>query len=97
MKLTTTNQNLPVMKQIIALITSKISPEMIVLFGSYARSENTKNSNIDCSEGYIPSAHSRVRALGRSKKVCTLSQIPYQKQQTPLFAARSVDSTHKNV
>ncbi len=33
-------------------------------------------------EGYISSARSRVRALGRSKKVCTLSQKPYQKQHT---------------
>ncbi len=41
------NQNLPVMKQIVTLITSKISPEKIVLFGSYARGENTKNSDID--------------------------------------------------
>jgi predicted nucleotidyltransferase len=41
------NQNLPVMKQIVALITSKISPERIVLFGSYARGENKANSDID--------------------------------------------------
>jgi predicted nucleotidyltransferase len=41
------NQNLPIMEQIVAFITSKISPERIVLFGSYARGENRKNSDID--------------------------------------------------
>jgi predicted nucleotidyltransferase len=41
------NQNLPVMEQIVALITSKVSPERIVLFGSYAREENRANSDID--------------------------------------------------
>jgi len=41
------NKNLPIFEQIVALITSKISPERIVLFGSYARGENTKNSDID--------------------------------------------------
>jgi predicted nucleotidyltransferase len=35
------------MKQIVTFITSKISPERIVLFGSYARGENRKNSDID--------------------------------------------------
>ena len=40
-------QNLPVMDQIVALITSKISPEKIVLFGSYARGDNKENSDID--------------------------------------------------
>jgi predicted nucleotidyltransferase len=41
------NQNLPIMKQIVSLITSKISPERIVLFGSYARGDNKENSDID--------------------------------------------------
>jgi len=40
-------QNLPVLDQIVTLITSKISPERIVLFGSYARGENKENSDID--------------------------------------------------
>jgi predicted nucleotidyltransferase len=31
------NQNLPVIKQIVTFVTSKIVPERIVLFGSYAR------------------------------------------------------------
>ena len=35
------------MDQIVALITSKIKPEKIVLFGSYARGENRENSDID--------------------------------------------------
>jgi hypothetical protein len=30
-------------------------------------------------EGYIPSARSHVRALGAELRVCTLSQIPYEK------------------
>ena len=40
-------QNLPTMEQIVTFITSKISPEKIILFGSYARGENKKNSDID--------------------------------------------------
>jgi predicted nucleotidyltransferase len=40
-------QNLSVTDQIVALITSKISPEQIILFGSYARGENRGNSDID--------------------------------------------------
>jgi len=40
-------QSLSIIDQIVALITSKISPERIVLFGSYARKENTENSDID--------------------------------------------------
>jgi predicted nucleotidyltransferase len=41
------NTNLPIFKQIVDFITSRISPEKIVLFGSYARGENTANSDID--------------------------------------------------
>jgi predicted nucleotidyltransferase len=40
-------QDLPIIDQIIALVTSKTSPERIVLFGSYARGDYTKNSDID--------------------------------------------------
>jgi predicted nucleotidyltransferase len=40
-------QDLSVLDQIITLVTSKTSPERIVLFGSYARGDNTKNSDID--------------------------------------------------
>ena len=40
-------QELSVLDKIIALVTSKTSPERIVLFGSYARGDNTKNSDID--------------------------------------------------
>ncbi|MDR2763028.1 MAG: nucleotidyltransferase domain-containing protein [Planctomycetaceae bacterium] len=35
------------MEQIVTFITSRISPERIVLFGSYARGENRENSDID--------------------------------------------------
>ena len=41
------NQNLSVMKQIVAFITSRIAPERIILFGSYARGDNKENSDID--------------------------------------------------
>ncbi|MDR1575855.1 MAG: nucleotidyltransferase domain-containing protein [Treponema sp.] len=41
------NQNLPIMEQIVVFITSRIAPEKIVLFGSYARGENRENSDID--------------------------------------------------
>jgi predicted nucleotidyltransferase len=37
----------PVMKQLVAFITSKISPERIILFGSYARGDNKEGSDID--------------------------------------------------
>ena len=40
-------QNLPEIEQIVTFITSKFSPEKIVLFGSYARGENKINSDID--------------------------------------------------
>ena len=39
--------NSAVLDQIIALITSKITPERIVLFGSYASGANTEKSDID--------------------------------------------------
>ena len=35
------------MEQIVRFITSKISPEKIILFGSYARGDNSQNSDID--------------------------------------------------
>jgi predicted nucleotidyltransferase len=41
------NQNLPIMEQIVTFITSQITPEKIIVFGSYARGDNTKNSDID--------------------------------------------------
>jgi len=40
-------QNLVVLDKIISLVTSKISPERIVLFGSYARGDNTEKSDMD--------------------------------------------------
>jgi predicted nucleotidyltransferase len=36
-----------IMKQIVTFITSRISPEKIILFGSYARGDNNKDSDID--------------------------------------------------
>jgi predicted nucleotidyltransferase len=39
--------NLPIMDRIVTLITSKMAPEKIILFGSYARGDNGKNSDID--------------------------------------------------
>ena len=41
------NQNLPIFEQIVTFITSKISPEKIILFGSYARGDNKESSDID--------------------------------------------------
>ena len=40
-------QNLPTIERIVSFITSKVSPEKIILFGSYARRENNKKSDID--------------------------------------------------
>jgi len=39
--------NLPLIEQIVAFITSKISPERIVVFGSYARGDYKQDSDID--------------------------------------------------
>jgi len=41
------NRNHPIFERIVTFITSKISPEMIILFGSYARGSNDENSDID--------------------------------------------------
>jgi len=41
------NKNLPIFEQIVTFITSNVSPERIVLFGSYARGSNHENSDID--------------------------------------------------
>ncbi|GHV37613.1 hypothetical protein AGMMS49546_05940 [Spirochaetia bacterium] len=41
------DRNLPILKQIVALITSKLSPERIMLFGSYARGDSNEKSDID--------------------------------------------------
>ena len=38
---------LPILKQIVSFITSKTSPEKIILFGSYARGDNNSKSDID--------------------------------------------------
>jgi predicted nucleotidyltransferase len=35
------------MEQIVTFITSKITPERIVLFGSYAREDSRENSDVD--------------------------------------------------
>ena len=41
------SQNLSVMDKIVTFITSKLTPEKIILFGSYARGDNTEKSDID--------------------------------------------------
>ncbi|MDR2588108.1 MAG: nucleotidyltransferase domain-containing protein [Spirochaetales bacterium] len=40
-------QSLSVLDKIVAFITSKLAPEKIILFGSYARGDNTEKSDID--------------------------------------------------
>jgi predicted nucleotidyltransferase len=39
--------NIPYMDKIISIIVSLASPDQIILFGSYARGDNTKKSDID--------------------------------------------------
>ena len=39
------NRNLPIFKQTVAFITSKVSPDRIILFGSYARGNHGKHSD----------------------------------------------------
>ena len=41
------NRNVSVMDQIVRLITSRLSPEKIILFGSYARGDHNERSDID--------------------------------------------------
>jgi predicted nucleotidyltransferase len=41
------NKDLPVIEQIVSLITSLVTPEKIILFGSYARGESKQASDID--------------------------------------------------
>jgi predicted nucleotidyltransferase len=39
--------NVPFLDQIISLIVSEASPDRIILFGSYARGDNTEKSDVD--------------------------------------------------
>ena len=41
------SQESPVLEKIVSFIISKISPEKIILFGSYARGDNNAKSDID--------------------------------------------------
>jgi predicted nucleotidyltransferase len=41
------NENIPYIDQIISIIVSHISPDKIILFGSYARGDYTNKSDID--------------------------------------------------
>jgi predicted nucleotidyltransferase len=41
------DSNVPFIDKIVALIVSLASPDQIVLFGSYARGDNTEKSDID--------------------------------------------------
>ena len=40
-------KNIPCMDKIISIILSLASPDQIILFGSYARGDNTEKSDID--------------------------------------------------
>ncbi|WP_038077915.1 nucleotidyltransferase domain-containing protein [Treponema primitia] len=41
------NQEIPYLNDIISIICSLVSPDGIILFGSYARGDNKENSDID--------------------------------------------------
>jgi predicted nucleotidyltransferase len=41
------DKNVPFIDKIISMIVSLVSPDQIVLFGSYARGDNTEKSDID--------------------------------------------------
>jgi predicted nucleotidyltransferase len=41
------DSNIPFIDKIVSLIVSLVSPDQIVLFGSYARGDNTEKSDID--------------------------------------------------
>jgi predicted nucleotidyltransferase len=40
-------RNIPFLDQIISIIVNEASPDQIILFGSYARGDNTEKSDID--------------------------------------------------
>ncbi|MCL1826733.1 MAG: nucleotidyltransferase domain-containing protein [Candidatus Cloacimonetes bacterium] len=40
-------KTMPLIERVVDLIVAEISPDMIILFGSYARGDYTKNSDID--------------------------------------------------
>lgn len=40
-------ENIPFIDQIVDIIVSAVSPDKIILFGSYARGDHNKNSDID--------------------------------------------------
>ena len=41
------NEKLSVIDEIVHIIVSLVSPDQIILFGSYARGENTEKSDVD--------------------------------------------------
>jgi predicted nucleotidyltransferase len=41
------NSEIPYLKDVIAIICTQVSPDGIILFGSYARGDNNENSDID--------------------------------------------------
>ncbi|MDR2409171.1 MAG: nucleotidyltransferase domain-containing protein [Bacteroidales bacterium] len=41
------NEEIPYLKDIVSIICSLVSPDCIILFGSYARGNNNKNIDID--------------------------------------------------
>ena len=41
------NNNIPYLDEIISLVVSLAAPDQIILFGSYARGDNTEKSDID--------------------------------------------------
>ncbi|MDR2921752.1 MAG: nucleotidyltransferase domain-containing protein [Treponema sp.] len=41
------DKNIPYIDKIISMIVSLVSPDQIILFGSYARGDNTDKSDID--------------------------------------------------
>jgi predicted nucleotidyltransferase len=40
-------KNIPFLDQILSIIVNEVSPDQIILFGSYARGDNTEKSDID--------------------------------------------------
>jgi predicted nucleotidyltransferase len=40
-------RNVPFLDQILSIIVNEVSPDQIILFGSYARGDNTEKSDID--------------------------------------------------
>jgi len=68
------SKDLTVMEKIVSLVTSMVTPEKIILFGSYARGENKQTSDIDIMI-LIKNLHNERHLTGKLYKALLKSDI----------------------